>query len=140
MKPSCTLPESLFELNGYEVKGEVRNCDLVGMKEGADEPLIVELKNLQSGASAPGHRAVKADPYVYLAVEKSRAKKGAVNQRWAELTGLCGRLGLGLITVTFYKTKAPFVEVLCEPEIAVQKGRTAIRRKERLLYEFRERR
>lgn len=48
-------------------------------------------------------------------------------------------MGLGLITVTFYKTKAPFVEVLCEPEIAVQKGRTAIRRKERLLYEFRER-
>ena len=82
---------------------------------------------------------MKLTPYVYLAVEKSRAKKGAVNQRWAELTGLCGRLGLGLITVTFYKTKAPFVEVLCEPEIAVQKGRTAIRRKERLLYEFRER-
>lgn len=46
---------------------------------------------------------------------------------------------MGLITVTFYKTKAPFVEVLCEPEMAVQKGRTAIRRKERLLYEFRER-
>lgn len=36
--------KAFFELNGYEVKGEVRNCDLVGMKEGADEPLIVELK------------------------------------------------------------------------------------------------
>lgn len=132
--------KAFFELNGYEVKGEVRNCDLVGMKDGADEPLIVELKKTFNLALLlQGIERLKLTPYVYLAVEKSRAKKGAVNQRWSELTGLCGRLGLGLITVTFYKTKAPFVEVLCEPEIAVQKGRTAIRRKERLLYEFRER-
>lgn len=132
--------KAFFELNGYEVKGEVRNCDLVGMKEGADEPLIVELKKTFNLALLlQGIERLKLTPYVYLAVEKSRAKKGAVNQRWAELTGLCRRLGLGLITVTFYKTKAPFIEVLCEPEMAVQKGRTAIRRKERLLYEFRER-
>ncbi|MEC0305286.1 DUF2161 family putative PD-(D/E)XK-type phosphodiesterase [Paenibacillus lautus] len=132
--------KAFFELNGYEVKGEVRHCDLVGMKEGADEPLIVELKKTFNLALLlQGIERLKLTPYVYLAVEKSRAKKGAVNQRWSELTGLCGRLGLGLITVTFYKTKAPFVEVLCEPEMAVQKGRTAIRRKERLLYEFRER-
>ncbi|MHA2852620.1 DUF2161 family putative PD-(D/E)XK-type phosphodiesterase [Paenibacillus lautus] len=132
--------KAFFELNGYEVKGEVRNCDLVGMKDGADEPLIVELKKTFNLALLlQGIERLKLTPYVYLAVEKSRAKKGAVNQRWSELTGLCGRLGLGLITVTFYKTKAPFVEVLCEPEMAVQKGRTAIRRKERLLYEFRER-
>lgn len=132
--------KAFFELNGYEVKGEVRNCDLVGMKDGADEPLIVEMKKTFNLALLlQGIERLKLTPYVYLAVEKSRAKKGAVNQRWSELTGLCGRLGLGLITVTFYKTKAPFVEVLCEPEMAVQKGRTAIRRKERLLYEFRER-
>lgn len=132
--------KAFFELNGYEVKGEVRNCDLVGMKEGADEPLIVELKKTFNLALLlQGIERLKLTPYVYLAVEKSRAKKGAVNQRWSDLTGLCGRLGLGLITVTFYKTKAPFIEVLCEPEMAVQNGRTAIRRKERLLYEFRER-
>ncbi|EHB68007.1 MULTISPECIES: DUF2161 family putative PD-(D/E)XK-type phosphodiesterase [Paenibacillus] len=132
--------KAFFEINGYEVKGEVRNCDLVGMKEGADEPLIVEMKKTFNLALLlQGLERLKLTPYVYLAVEKSRAKKGAVNQRWSELTGLCGRLGLGLITVTFYKTKAPFVEVLCEPEIAVTRGRTAIRRKERLLNEFRER-
>lgn len=132
--------KAFFEINGYEVKGEVRNCDLVGMKDGTDEPLIVELKKTFNLALLlQGIERLKLTPYVYLAVEKSRAKKGAVNQRWGELTALCGKLGLGLITVTFYKTKAPFVEVLCEPEIAVQQGRTAIRRKERLLYEFRER-
>lgn len=132
--------KTFFEMNGYEVKGEVRHCDLVGMKDGADEPLIVELKKTFNLALLlQGIERQKLTPYVYLAVEKSRAKKGAVNQRWSELTALCGKLGLGLITVTFYKTKAPFVEVLCEPEIAVQTGRTAIRRKERLLNEFRER-
>ncbi|ANA79030.1 hypothetical protein C7121_13545 [Paenibacillus glucanolyticus] len=132
--------KAFFEMNGYEVKGEVRHCDLVGMKEGLEEPLIVELKKTFNLALLlQGIERLKLTPYVYLAVEKSRAKKGAVNQRWNELSGLCGRLGLGLITVTFYKTKAPFVEVLCEPEMAVQTGRTAIRRKERLLYEFRER-
>lgn len=118
----------------------MRHCDLVGLKAGEDEPLIVEMKKTFNLALLlQGIERLKLTPYVYLAVEKSRAKKGAVNQRWGELSGLCKQLGLGLMTVTFYKTKAPFVEVLCEPEQAVQRGRTAVRRKERLLYEFRER-
>lgn len=82
---------------------------------------------------------MRLSPNVYLAVERVRAKKGAVNQRWGELTGLCRRLGLGLITVVFYKTKAPLVEVLAEPGDAPPQARSALRRRERLLYEFRER-
>lgn len=132
--------KAFFERHGYDIKGEVRNCDMVGMKEGLAEPLIVEMKKTFNLALLlQGQERLKMSPLVYLAVEKSRAKKGAVNQRWTELGSLCRRLGLGLITVTFYKTKAPFVEVLCEPGEGIGAGRAAPRRRERLLVEFRER-
>lgn len=62
-----------------------------------------------------------------------------MNQRWGELTGLCRRLGLGLITVVFYKTKDPLVEVLAEPGDAPPQVRSGARRREKLLLEFRER-
>ena len=132
--------KAFFELHGYDIKAEVRNCDMVGMKEGLAEPLIVEMKKTFNLALLlQGQERLKMSPLVYLAVEKSRAKKGAVNQRWTELGSLCRRLGLGLITVTFYKTKAPFVEVLCEPGEGNGAGRAAPKRRERLLVEFRER-
>lgn len=132
--------KAFFELHGYDIKGEVRNCDMVGMKNGLNEPLIVEMKKTFNLALLlQGQERLKMSPHVYLAVEKSRTKKGAVNQRWSELSSLCRKLGLGLITVTFYKTKAPFVEVLCEPGEGNGTNRKTTRRREKLLLEFRER-
>lgn len=133
--------KAFFELHGYDIKGEVRNCDMVGLKEGLAEPLIVEMKKTFNLALLlQGMERLKMSSLVYLAVEKSRTKKGAVNQRWSEISGLCRKLGLGLITVTFYKTKAPFVEVLCEPSEGNRADqRKAPRKRERLLIEFRER-
>lgn len=132
--------KAFFEQHGYIVKGEVRNCDLVGMREDDNEPLIVEMKKTFNLALLlQGLERLKMSSNVYLAVEKSRAKKGAVNQRWTELRGLCLKLGLGFIAVTFYKTKSPFVEVLCEPGEEPGFGRNALRKRERLLLEFRER-
>ena len=132
--------KAFFEQAGYHVKGEVRNCDLVGMKDGLDEPVIVEMKKTFNLALLlQGLERLKMSPHVYLAVERSRSKKGAVNQRWSDLRDLCRRLGLGLIHVTFYKTKAPFVEVLCQPGEGSGSGRQSARRRERLLSEFRER-
>lgn len=129
-----------FERQGYEIKGEVRTCDLVGIREDEDQPLIVEMKkSFNLALLLQGVERLRLSPNVYLAVERVRTKKGAVNQRWGELTGLCRRLGLGLITVVFYKTKAPLVEVLAEPGDAPPQARSAVRRRERLLYEFRER-
>ncbi|SES89945.1 hypothetical protein SAMN03159358_0238 [Paenibacillus sp. NFR01] len=126
-----------FEGRGYTVKGEVRTCDLVGVREGEEEPLIVELKKTFNLALLlQGVERLRLSPNVYLAVERSRDKKGAVNQRWGELTGLCRRLGLGLITVMFYKTKTPLVEVLAEPGAAPPQARGGQRRRERLLREF----
>ena len=129
-----------FERQGYSVKGEVRKCDLVGVREDLDQPLIVEMKKTFNLALLlQGIERLKLSPTVYLAVERVRDKKGAVNQRWGELSGLCRRLGLGLITVVFYKTKAPLVEVLVEPDEKPPAQRSGGRRRERLLYEFRER-
>ncbi|MFE4710444.1 DUF2161 family putative PD-(D/E)XK-type phosphodiesterase [Paenibacillus sp. NPDC056722] len=129
-----------FEKQGYEIKGEVRTCDLVGIRENGEPPLIVEMKkSFNLALLLQGVERLKLSPSVYLAVERNRDKKGAVNQRWGELSGLCRRLGLGLITVTFYKTKAPVVEVLAEPDETLPAQRGGGRRRERLLYEFHER-
>ncbi|KUP26406.1 DUF2161 family putative PD-(D/E)XK-type phosphodiesterase, partial [Paenibacillus sp. DMB5] len=132
--------KAYFERYGYSIKGEVRTCDLVGLREGEDQPLIVEMKKTFNLALLlQGVERLRLSPNVYLAVERVRDKKGAVNQRWGELTGLCRRLGLGLITVVFYKTKAPLVEVLAEPGDAPPQVRSGARRREKLLLEFRER-
>ncbi|CAM4519465.1 DUF2161 family putative PD-(D/E)XK-type phosphodiesterase [Paenibacillus typhae] len=132
--------KAYFERYGYSIKGEVRTCDLVGLRDGEDQPLIVEMKKTFNLALLlQGVERLRLSPNVYLAVERARDKKGAVNQRWGELTGLCRRLGLGLITVVFYKTKAPLVEVLAEPGDAPPQVRSGARRREKLLLEFRER-
>ncbi|MEK3661637.1 DUF2161 family putative PD-(D/E)XK-type phosphodiesterase [Paenibacillus sp. FSL F4-0236] len=129
-----------FEKQGYSIKGEVRTCDLVGIREDLEQPLIVEMKkSFNLALLLQGVERLKLSPTVYLAVERVRDKKGAVNQRWGEISGLCRRLGLGLITVVFYKTKAPLVEVLVEPDETPPAQRSNKRRRERLLYEFRER-
>ncbi|BCG58405.1 DUF2161 family putative PD-(D/E)XK-type phosphodiesterase [Paenibacillus sp. URB8-2] len=129
-----------FERQGYVIKGEVRSCDLVGVREDGEPPLIVEMKKtFNLSLLLQGIERLKLSPVVYLAVERCREKKGAASQRWGELSSLCRRLGLGLVTVVFYKTKAPLVEVLAEPEAPAGPVRSGGRRRERLLHEFRER-
>lgn len=106
-----------FSKQGYEVKGEVRHCDLVAVSLETDDVIIVELKksfNLSVLLQAIERQRLASA--VYIAIERNRAKKGAANQRFSDITELCRRLSLGLMTVTFYKTKAPLVEVLCTPE------------------------
>ncbi|MCQ4086898.1 DUF2161 domain-containing phosphodiesterase [Saccharibacillus sp. JS10] len=107
--------KSFFEARGYSVKSEVRHCDLVGYRQNEEHPLIVEIKRtftLELLLQGIDRQRLGGD--VYVAVERNRAKKGAANQRFSEITQLCRRLGIGLIIVTFYQTKEPFVEVLCE--------------------------
>lgn len=131
--------KAFFEEQGYAIKGEVRNCDLVGVHPEQSEPLIVEMKKTFNLALLlQGMERLQMSSQVYLAVERSRTKRGAVNQRWGEITRLCRKLGFGLITITFFKTKKPFVEVLCKPE-SQQPPKIKKRRTERLLYEFHER-
>lgn len=138
--------KAFFERRGYDVKAEVKHCDLVGVRSDQNEPLIVEMKKtFNLSLLLQGMQRLKLSPFVYLAVERNRSKRGAVNQRWGELSALCRQLGLGLLTVTFYKTKSPLIDVLCEPAAQVHDlvGSTGVRkggiRRQRLLKEFDER-
>lgn len=85
--------KALLEGQGYEVKGEVNGCDIVGTR-GADPPVIVELKRTFSLALVhQGIDRLAMTDVVYLAV-------GAWPRRQAEVRRLCRRLGLGLMVVT----------------------------------------
>ncbi|WP_270164914.1 DUF2161 family putative PD-(D/E)XK-type phosphodiesterase [Paenibacillus sp. SYP-B4298] len=131
-----------YEQRGYTVKGEVLRCDLVAIREGTDseeDMLIVEMKKTFNLALLlQGVERLRLSCQVVLAVERNRSKRGAHNQRFGELAELCRMLGLGLMTVTFYKTKQPQIEMLCEPGDTPR--RTMRRaRASRTLREFKER-
>lgn len=134
--------KAFFEQKGYSIKSEVKHCDLVGVHPERPELLIVEIKKtFNLPLLLQGLERQKLSSEVYLAVERNRSKRGAHNQRWNEITLLCRRLGLGLIAVTHYKTKPPFVEILCAPgdHVIVPAAKVIKRRSERLLNEFHER-
>lgn len=128
-----------YEKLGYTVRGEVLHCDLVAIHEDSGHTVIVEMKKTFTLALLlQGVERLRLNEHVVLAVERNRKKKGAHNQRFGDLAELCRRLGLGLMSVTFYKTKAPFIEILCEPGEEAQRGARRGRQK-RLMTEFHER-
>ncbi|GFN31615.1 DUF2161 family putative PD-(D/E)XK-type phosphodiesterase [Paenibacillus xylaniclasticus] len=146
-----------YEARGYEVKSEVLHCDLVAVKrhkgggaaddiayvgspdEDTEEIIIVEMKRTFNLALLlQGIERLRMNPLVTLVVERNRKKSGAVNQRFGEITELCRMLGLGLMTVTLFKTKPALIEQLCEPG-EPPRARYRAKRHERLLKEFRER-
>lgn len=130
--------KNFLEQRGYQVKGEIKNCDIVAIRAESEEPIIVELKKtFNLSLIFQGIDRLKLSAQVYLAVEKTKKKAGAQNQRWGDIANLCRMLGLGLITVQFFKSKKPDVEVLTEPLPYIP--RSSKKRVTRLLYEFNER-
>lgn len=128
-----------YERLGYTVKSEVLHCDLVAVHPELGTTIIVEMKKTFNLALLlQGIERLRINSHVVLAVERNRKKSGAHNQRFGDLTELCRMLGLGFMTVTFYKTKPPVLDILCEPGELPQRG---MRRKKQaqLLTEFRER-
>ena len=99
--------KSYFEAQGYEVKSEIMHCDLVAIHPAkrSNHPGGNE-ENVQSRAAPARDRAAASERSVILAVERNRKKAGAHNQRFGDLTELCRMLGIGFMTVTFFKTKA----------------------------------
>lgn len=120
---------------GYEVKGEVRGCDVVGVR--GEDLVVVELKTAFNLALVlQGIDRQKVTDSVYLAVEAPRSK--ASGPRWTDLRSLCRRLGLGLITVNFARQdREPLVEVICDPE--PYKPRHMKQHRAKLMQEFRRR-
>ncbi|MDF2958756.1 MAG: putative phosphodiesterase [Paenibacillus sp.] len=107
--------KSYFEQLGYHVRGEVHHCDLVAIR-GEEPPVIVELKkNFSIPLLLQGINRLRLTRQVYVAFElpnKGRAPHGA---SWPELRKLCQMLGVGMITVQFFKRKKPAVLVECHP-------------------------
>lgn len=106
-----------WENRGYEVRGEVKHCDLVAVRE--DELVVVELKRSFSvPLLAQGIERQKLSDRVYLAIELPSKGKAPHRLQWSEIRRMCELLGLGLITVRFYKTRRePLVEVVCHPPL-----------------------
>ncbi len=85
--------KALLEGQGYSVKGEIRGCDVVGVR-GSEQPVIVELKRVFGlGLVLQGVNRLALSDTVYLAV-------GAWPKNMRDVKKLCRRLGLGLMIVT----------------------------------------
>jgi hypothetical protein len=103
--------KTFLEKRGYEVKGEVRGCDVVAVKDGA--ALIVELKQrFTLELILQGVDRLALTDTVYLAVpEPTRQSRGG--SPWDKrVVKLCRRVGFGLLTVS----KRGRVEVIADPE------------------------
>jgi hypothetical protein len=129
--------KTYWETLGYEVKGEVKHCDMVAIR-GEEPPIIVELKkSFNLPLVVQGIDRLQQAENVYLAVEVLESGRAPHQLKWSDLTRLCRMLGLGLMTVRFYKRRKPKVEVLCDP--APYTLRRSKLKAARLLYEFKER-
>ncbi|MEO9514209.1 MAG: DUF2161 family putative PD-(D/E)XK-type phosphodiesterase [Paracoccaceae bacterium] len=102
--------KAFLEDQGYVVKSEVGAADVVAVR-GAEPPVIVELKLGFSLTLV--HQCVarlKVSDEVYMAVPRGRGRRFQTSCK--QMTTLCRRLGLGLITI---RTSDGLVEVHCDP-------------------------
>ena len=107
MKETDLYPpvKRLLESQGFEVKAEVKSCDVMAVR-GGEPPVIVELKNgltLQLIYQAIDRLSIT--DLVYIAIAKPKRAVPLEAQK------LCKRLGLGLLVVS----KSGSVDVLAEP-------------------------
>ena len=92
--------KAFLEGQGYDVKGEVRGCDVVGTR-GGEPPVIVELKrrfNLAPLLQGVDRLSLTDRVYLRRARPHGRRDPGASVYR-RMCARLCRRLGLGLMTV-----------------------------------------
>lgn len=118
-----------LEALGYEVKAEIGPADVMAVRPGA-EPLIVELKagfSLTLLQQAVARQAVSDQ--VYVAVPRWSGRAGY--RAFKGNTGLCRRLGLGVLSV---RLEDGFVQLHADP--APFRPRKSQVRRDRLLSEF----
>ena len=118
--------KAYLEALGYEVKGEVRHCDITAVK--GDSLIVVELKkNFSLELIYQGLSRQTAADSVYLAVPLPA--KGYLAPKYKDMLRLCRRLEMGLIFVGFTIEGKPQIDAALHPA-----PRTAVRRnkKERM--------
>ena len=119
-----------LELQGYEVKGEVGDCDVFAVR-GDEDPVVVELKlNFTLDVVLQAVDRLSVAPSVYVGIPKPRRLP---RKRRARIIKLVKMLGLGLLIVDpALETGA--VDVLVDP--CEYKPRKSSQRRGRLLGEF----
>jgi hypothetical protein len=121
--------KAFLEGCGYEVKGEVRGCDLVA-RRGDEPPVIVELKlRFTLALVLQGIDRLALSERVYLAVPRPSRRSRSLTPEAPAVRRLCRRLGLGLILVG-----SRAVAVIEEP--VRYRPRPARQRAARLIAEF----
>lgn len=96
---------------GYAVYGEVKDCDVVVLKE--DELIIIELKlTINLTLLIQATKRQRMTDQVFITIPKPNAHLRS--QKWRDLFYLVRRLELGLIFVTFEYEKG-FAEVIISP-------------------------
>jgi len=108
--------KAFLEAQGFGVKGEIRDCDVVGRRDG--EPLvIVELKlRFNLALVLQGVKRLALTDLVYLAVPRAvKARREAVSPDDRDVRRLCRLLGLGLLTVNPGAPPGRAVEVVLDP-------------------------
>jgi hypothetical protein len=125
------LPLKRFlHAQGYEVKGEVHDCDVVAIRE-REAPVVVELKRaLNLDVVLQAVQRLSLTPKVYIAISK---QSGALKSRRRHVLKLMRMLGLGLIAIDAGHDGS-YVEVLLDP--GEYRPRRSKPRQERLLGEF----
>ena len=131
--------KAFLEGQGYDVKGEVSDCDVVGVRD-EDELVVVELKtafNLRLILQGVRRQDVTDQVYLAFAVQAGRPVASVWRRQRRDVMKLCRRLGLGLMTVRFEAAGPSGIEVLLDP--APCTPRKHARRRGMLLREFQRR-
>ncbi|PKR84624.1 DUF2161 domain-containing phosphodiesterase [Heyndrickxia camelliae] len=118
----------LFVREGYEVNGEVKDCDLTAVKE--EELIIVEMKkNLTVELLIQAANRQKLTDLVFIAIPKPKYKM--YSKKWHDMCHLLKRLELGLIIVSFLKSGAK-AEIILSPAPFDRKRTMQMNKKKRL--------
>ncbi|MNI11174.1 hypothetical protein D3C73_643100 [compost metagenome] len=108
--------KAFFELQGYQVRAEVKHCDVVAIR-GDEQPIIIELKrSFNIPLIVQGIDRLRLSEQVYVAFELPNKGRAPYGLGWDDLRRLCRMLGLGMITVQFFKRKKPSVDIVCDPQ------------------------
>ena len=126
--------KQFLEGQGYEVKGEIHECDVMAVR-GSEEPLVIELKlafSLDVLLQAVNRLSISS--YVYIGIP-STCK--AFRKRRRRIIKLLRMVGIGLLLI-LVNSKRSRVEVVLDP--GEYRPRIHPKRQTKLLGEFEKRR
>ncbi|MEP4192011.1 MAG: DUF2161 family putative PD-(D/E)XK-type phosphodiesterase, partial [Sneathiella sp.] len=131
--------KTMLEARGYEVKAEVKGCDVVAIKP--DFPtVIVELKlifSLELLLQGVERQTITDDVYIAVLAPDTSLKRKNWRGRQKGYLKLCRKLGLGLMLVDLASDGEGRVTILLDP--AIYAPRKNKKKQTRLLAEFRKR-